>query len=437
MKIQKIIKRKLAENVKMYDITVEKYHNFLIGDANIVCHNSSLGGAINKLARPHGVANTLLEGSGFFGNALSNEAAAPRYTSVRINKEVNEIIKQNNFLNTRDEDGQWYPLWTEVPLGLSTMIIGIAVGYATTVLPRSIEDMKKFLDGEIKEIHPKFYGFTGKISRFKDMDRSWLIEGVVKSEAKNRTVHVTELPPLLKYTSFLKKVDKILDKYESAVDVKNKSRDRIDLLFTFKPRDLDAFKAFADEINKAAKIIVTETPVFVKDGVVLVYDRVEDYLNDFKYRLAELGAKRAQYYLNTTNSELDYQKAKKIFLEFMVSKKRTDKEVDEFLKQFNKQISNRLDGLSLRKLTTEEIKRTADKIKELEKEKIKLQKEYNALQAKFDKAVDPTIKRGTVNKKVSTIDLFDDSNLEEYDGITVFKGDEEEEEEDGNEEDNE
>lgn len=395
--------------------------------------DSSLAGAINKLARPHGVANNLLIGSGFFGNAVSNEAAAPRYTSVSLNKDVSEIIKKNNFLNKTNEDGQWDPLWLEVPIGLSTTIIGIAVGYATTVLPRSIEDMQKFIAGEIKEIHPKFVGFNGNISRFNGLQRSWLIEGVVKVDSKSRTVVVSELPPLLKYSSFLKKIDKILENYDGKVNVKNKTRDKIDLQFIFKSRDEVEFNIFADKIVKSTKMIVTETPVFVKDGVVLVYDSVEDYLNDFKYRLSDLKARRAKHFLNVTSNELEYQRAKKLFLEFMLVKKRTDSEVDGFLEQFSDYISRRLDSISLRKLTAEEIKRTEAKIKELEKEKSKLEKEYQKLQKDFDKLVDPTTKRGTVNKQMASFDLFDESDFEEYDGIAVFKGSEEDEDEDDEE----
>lgn len=396
--------------------------------------DSSLSGAINKLARPHGCANNLLIGSGFFGNAVSNEAAAPRYTSVGLNKSVAEIIKKNSFLNTKNEDGQWDPLWVEVPVGLSTMIIGIAVGYATTVLPRSIDDMQKFINGEIKEIHPSFVGFNGKISRFNGLQRSWLIEGVIKVDTKTRTIVVSELPPLLKYSSFLKKIDKILDHYDGKVDIKNKTRDKIDLHFIFKPRDENEFNTFVDKITKATKMLVTESPVFVKDGVVLVYDSIEDYLNDFTYRLSDLKARRAKHFLTVTSEELEFQKAKKLFLEFMLAKKRNDAEVDNFLETFSGNISRRLDSISLRKLTAEEIKRTEAKIKELEKEKIKLDKEYLKLQKDFDKLIDPTTKRGTVNKQMSSFDLFDESDFDEYDGIEIFKVAEEDDEDDEDEE---
>ena len=52
MKIKKITRVKLEEPSVFYDISVERYHNFIIGDSRIVCHNSSMAQAISKLARP-------------------------------------------------------------------------------------------------------------------------------------------------------------------------------------------------------------------------------------------------------------------------------------------------------------------------------------------------------------------------------------------------
>ena len=71
MKIKKINRVKLASPIKFYDITVEKYHNFSIGNSNLVCHNSSLSGAISKLARPFGCSYQVLEGDGFFGSPVN------------------------------------------------------------------------------------------------------------------------------------------------------------------------------------------------------------------------------------------------------------------------------------------------------------------------------------------------------------------------------
>lgn len=95
----------------------------------------SLGKAISKLARPFGSSLQILEGYGFFGSEVCPEPAAARYTSIKLSKEVSEILKKYKHLTTRETDGPYDPFWLEVPLGLTTSIVGIAVGYKTTILP--------------------------------------------------------------------------------------------------------------------------------------------------------------------------------------------------------------------------------------------------------------------------------------------------------------
>lgn len=388
--------------------------------------DKSLAGAINKLARPFGCANQMLEGDGFFGTPINHEAAAARYTSVRINRDVAGIIKENSFLNTRDEDGQWDPLWLRVPIGLSTTIIGIAVGYKTTVLPRSIEDMEKYLAGETKEVTPSFIGFTGSVKRFNGMDRSWLVEGDIQINQRAKTVRITSLPPMMKYSKFLSKIENLLERYN--IGIQNDSSDNIDILLTFRGRSRDDFELFAKTITNYTKMIVTETPVFVKDGTVLVYDRIEDYLDDFQYRMSQLKMKRTEHFHMVTSDELDFQRAKKLYLEFMLAEKRNDKAIEVFLGTFSKKISTRLDAIRLRFLSEEEIKRTVAEIKKLERELKKLERELNKLTKAFNKLTDPTVARGTKNRRSSSVDLFDDSDFDEIDGIEVY-GEKTEEEE--------
>jgi DNA gyrase/topoisomerase IV subunit A len=116
--------------------------------------DKSLTGAINKLARPFGNSEQLLLGDGFFGSPVNHEASAARYTSVRINPKIAEMIRKSNFLNKKNDEGAWNPLWVDLPIGLTNTIIGIAVGYATTVLPRDLNDVQKYLDGKAKEVKP-------------------------------------------------------------------------------------------------------------------------------------------------------------------------------------------------------------------------------------------------------------------------------------------
>lgn len=383
--------------------------------------DASLASAITKLARPYGSAECLLLGDGFFGNALSNEAAAARYTQIKLNPSISNIIYDNDFLNTKHPDGHWNSLWMEVPLGLVTSIVGIAVGYSTTILPRSQEDIRNFLDGKIKEIIPKFINFGGKVTRFNGMDRSWVIEGNISVDAIKRQIKISELPPLMRYESFIKKLDKIITKYDSAVTIYNDSQSNVNITLQFKIRDEDAFDAFVEDISKSIKIIVTENIVFIKDGIVIVYDKIEDYINDYKWRIAELNWRRSSWFLDVNSDELEYQKAKLLFLEYMLEKKRTDKDIEGFLSKFNSKISNRLDKLILRKLSHDEINRTKKEISRLEKEVEKLKSQTQKLDEKFHKMEDPTIKRGLARGKRNTIDLFDDSDFGDYEGIEIFK----------------
>lgn len=134
--------------------------------------DKSLTGAVNKLARPFGCSEQLLLGDGFFGTPVQQEPSAARYTSVKVSPSIAEMMRKNTFLNTRNDETGWNPLWVDLPIGLTTTIIGIAVGYKTTVLPRSLADMQKYLDGKIKEVKPVFKGFSGKITRYKGLDKS-------------------------------------------------------------------------------------------------------------------------------------------------------------------------------------------------------------------------------------------------------------------------
>ena len=387
--------------------------------------DKSLTGAINKLARPFGNSEQLLVGDGFFGTPINQEASAARYTSVKINPVIADMIRKSEFLNIKNEEGSWNPLWVDLPIGLTNSIIGIAVGYKTTVLPRDLKDIQKFLDGKLKEVHPKFKGFSGKITRFKGMNKTWLIEGVLERNDKEKTLRVTELPPLMRYGAFLKKLDSVLTSYTS-VRLTNNSSTNIDILLKFTGNNAE-WESFCGAINKSIKMLVTETPVFVKDGLVLEYERVEDYITDYRYRLADLRVKRLTHFFNINSDELEFLKRKVQYLEFMIEKKKGmwhESEIDEFLNKITKGSKNpdtirrRLNAILLRSLSEDELTRTNAKIKELTLEIAKQSKELAEAIKIFEGMEDTSMKRATQNRSNSITDLFADE--EEIDGIEVF-----------------
>jgi len=384
--------------------------------------DASLTGAINKLARPFGCSEPMLHGDGFFGSPTEPTASAARYTSIKLNPKFSNFIKENSFLNSKDEEGMWKSLWLKYPLGLVTSIIGIAVGYKTTILPRKLEDIQAYYEGTIKEVKPSFAGFTGIVERYQNMDKTWLVSGNVSINEKNKEVHITDVPPLIKFSNFLKKLDKIIELHSGKCKVKNDSSTHADLTITFNGYKQD-WPNFKNQIVKATKILVTETPVFIKDNIVIQYDKIEDYLDDFKYRIAQLELEKSKYFLDQTNWELEFNRAKKVYLEFMLLGKHTEKEIDKFLSKFNKKISVRLNATLLRHLSAEELQRTVKKIKELEIQQKTFIKETAKLEKSFLKLTDVSLTRGVKNKAAK--DLFDE--IETIDGIDVFKGDESDE----------
>jgi len=416
IKIKSIKKNILQSPVKMYDITVEEYHNFLIGSDKIISHNSSLIKCINKLARPFGCSEQILIGDGFFGTPVNHEASAARYTSIKINPVINEMVRKNNFLHKKNDEGGWNPLWIDLPIGLSNTVIGIAVGYKTTILPRNLKDVEKYFNGKIKEVKPYFIGFSGKITRYKGMDKSWLIEGVVNRNDRDKNIKVTELPPMMRYGGFLKKLEKLMELYPNTRVINNSSTN-VDLTIQYTAKD--GWESFADAVVKSSKMLVTETPVFVKDGLVLEYNRIEDYLEDYKYRIAHLRVKRAEYYTQVCSEELEFNRAKKLYLEYMLVTKRTETEIDKFLDTWNKvgNIKRRLESIYLKNLNTQELDRTIKRIAELEIELKTNQTELTESTKNLDSMVDPTLVRGR-KSAVSNVDLFAEET--EIDGIEVF-----------------
>jgi DNA gyrase/topoisomerase IV subunit A len=399
--------------------------------------DKSLTGAINKLARPFGNSEQLLLGDGFFGSPIDSTAAAARYTSIKINPSVADLIRKNSFLNQKNEEGSWDPLWVDLPIGLTNPIMGIAVGYKTTVLPRSLTDMQKYLDGKIKEVKPAFKGFTGKVTRYKGMDKTWLLEGCVTFTDKPASARITDIPPMMKYGSFLKKLDSIVSRLSGNATIINNSSTNVDIVVNYSGA-IEEWEYFRDELSRSIKMLVTETPVFVKDGLVLEYERVEDYIIDYRYRIAELRVRRLQYFLDVNSEEYLFQTLKEKYLLFMIERKKKgayeEKEIDQFLEplfasapaELRDTIKRRINSILLRSLTEDELQRTREKIKNLAAEIEKQKAELAESTVIFEQMEDTSMKRATQNRSTKTVNLFVE---DEIDGIEVFDGVEEEDEE--------
>ena len=324
--------------------------------------DSSMAQAISKLARPFSCAEQILLGDGFFGSPVNPMPSAPRYTQVKISNKYKEIIEKYRDLNIPNEEGGFDWIHVDYPVGLSTHIVGIAVGYKSNILPRKPEEIVSYLEGnKTKKLKPYFRGFKGKISRMDTLKSSWLIEGDIESDLISRTFKINSISPLQRYESFFIRLNTILERKGLNYRMDNFSTDEVKISIKFRCTDQE-FKEISDILSKETKQIVTENIVFVRDGSVLEYESIEDYLNDFVVHRERTILKRYERDLLYLNNELEFLEAKLKFLVFMQEKKREAEEVNKFVSSYKKEIGRRLESISLVKLTKEEIIKTKEEI---------------------------------------------------------------------------
>lgn len=387
----------------------DSYHH---GDA-------SLTRALNKLARPFGNALQILEGYGFFGTEVSPSPAAARYTSIKLSSAANDIINKYSHLTTREVDGPYHPFWMDIPIGLLIPIVGIAVGYKTTILPRKLKDIKDFLEGKRKSLKPYFEGFNGTIEKYKELDKAWIISSTINID--NRKISIREIPPILRYESVCKKLDNLISKYESNIRVVDNSNTKVNIDVIYSGKSKEDWEDIIKYVTKIFSIIVTETPVFIKDGQVLTYDSVEQYLEDYKWQVIRLKLKNTEYEYNKLTFELKFNYAKELFIAFILSKKRTVEEIDNWLKNYDKDICERLERMTAKKFTVDELSLTRETIKRLEKELKDKKEQLKISQKEYDLYPDPTFTRG-ISSKRNTINLFEINDIEIVDDVVIWDG---------------
>lgn len=386
--------------------------------------DSSLAGAISKLARPFGCSYEVLEGDGFFGSPVNPSPSAPRYTSVRINNKVKDILFKNYDLNEKNEEGGHDWLHVETPVGLLTHVVGIAVGYRSNILPRKFEDIEEYLGGANKLLKPYFKDFSGKITKYKNEENTWLFESGFDVDEKKKTIHIYDLPPVMRYDSFIAKLDSKLENSGAEYRIENRSQSKCDLIVAVRGVDNTRFSEIVESISRLCKIIVKEDVIFIKDGGVLEFSSVKEYLDHFKGHLEFVKLRRLLKDLNNYSRELEFLRAKLKFLNFMISKKRTNDEIIKFLSEFQNWISQRLQKIEIVRLSTDHIKQTEADIKNLESKINETKKKVKDQEKVHKEAVSKIQSLGKIKSFKPPVNLFESTHM---DGIEVFQVEEEEE----------
>lgn len=187
---------------------------------NIYLHgDAAAADTISLMAAPYCNNVPLLSGIGAFGTRIGpNDWGAPRYTYVKKNTHTEHLIYRDydiiplkeNYDGSVMEPKHFLPL---IPMVLLNGVSGIAVGWSTEILPRSlsslidatlaaIDNKKKlsdllpeyeYLQTDVRPLGANAYEFTGKV------------------EIDGSSVIVKELPPDLSLEKFKARLNKMED----------------------------------------------------------------------------------------------------------------------------------------------------------------------------------------------------------------------------------
>ncbi len=261
-----------------------------ISQANYHHGDASLNEAITKMVQVHSNNIPLLEGEGSFGSRLVPDAAAPRYTFVKMSANFDKYFADTMVADKsgdpEDPEPEFYlPI---IPWVLVNGVKGIAVGFATEIQPRNPKEISKlcqaYLSGkniDNEKLLPYYPEFSGKVYEENDeiyCEGEFTLTGQTKLE-------ITEVPVGFNRETYVQILDKLEDagKIVSYTDKCDKTGFKFDVTLkrAKKLKDHQIISLF-----KLRKKINENITVIDHNGKLKVYDSPIDIIKDFcDYRI--------------------------------------------------------------------------------------------------------------------------------------------------------
>lgn len=290
---------------------------------------SAIGAAIG-MAQSWNNNAPLFEGHGNFGSRLVQEAAAPRYIFASLSSAykkffIDEEVAPASPNEDNPEPAFYLPI---IPWVLVNGINGIAVGFKTDILPRSVSDLvsatrsclknpKKFL-ADNAPIAPTFPDFKGDV--VQTAPNQWKTTGKIEYVGKNY-FRISELPIGSDREGYVEFLNTLIDKdlirdYDDACskdgfgfDIKVSLQQKLDI-------ERDALKYF--------KLERTHTEILTTlghDGKLKIFNGVAELIAYFvEYRLSKFADKIA-FDINKIETELDELTHRVKFIELVIENK--------------------------------------------------------------------------------------------------------------------
>lgn len=333
-KVKSIRKVYLSMSIDIYDLAVEKNHNYFAGDSLLINHNcsqyhhGSLEGTIVNMAQNFPGSNNvpLLEDIGQFGSRINPSAAATRYIFTKLSDAFRQIFlkEDDGILVHLEDDGieiepEYYlPI---IPVILLNGSDGMGTGFASRILnynPLHLIDacIQQVKHGKIKdELVPWYKGFNGKIERNGTQtifNGSFTIENTT-------TMVIRELP----IGTFTQKYRDVLNDLEDKGMIKsyidNSSEDKTEFIVTC-PRE--TLRASPEELLKTFKLVSRDTENFTvwnENGKLRKFESANELLAWFVDIRLLAYEKRRQHLINIAEKNLARLQERARFIRFYLA----------------------------------------------------------------------------------------------------------------------
>lgn len=269
---------------------------------------------------------------GNFGNKFIKEPSAPRYIYVKNNpffKKVfiDKMLEKNDLDNP--EPKYFLPI---IPTILLNGVEGVAVGFATKILPYKLEDIKKYILSYINKkslpkLIPYYKGFKGIIKFEND---KWIMTGNYEI-VNTTTIRITEIPIFLDREKYLTILGKLIDR-DLITSFQDRSSENWDIIIRLKRKSV-VFKN-PDKYLKLTQVLSENITTLDEHGKLKIFKNVYELMNYFIDFRMSIYSERKKWMIDFLNNENNFMQEKIKFIKKICSinfKKMSYKEIFKYM----------------------------------------------------------------------------------------------------------
>ena len=262
----------------------------------------------------------ILQGRGNFGSRMVHDSAQSRYIFCKVHENFFKLYKDTNVapVHKRPEflpPAYYLPI---IPTILLNGVKGIATGWATNILPHSVESVKAcvnqvLLTGTCDEPTIQFPEFNGKIDTTGD---KWFVEGLYEFTAKTHML-ITEIPMKYDRESYVAVLDKLEEDGEIVSYIDECGKHNFQFKVVLKRSIADKLNANHNAVIKMFKLkqgISQNLTAIDQNSKVKSYEKTSDLIIDFVKCRMPFTQKRIDAKILETKADFLFAEAKVIFI---------------------------------------------------------------------------------------------------------------------------